>query len=96
MNTINRLWNLSSWLRKDTEARHVSGVILCARPEMPLHDALKVKPGLPWSPNGVEDVTGCLLRKASNQAWRKPKREKSVTVNNVEKHWSFEELFCHI
>lgn len=58
----------------------MSGVILCARPEMPLHDALKVKPGLPWSPSGVEDDTGCLLRKASNQAWKKPKREKSVST----------------
>ena len=46
----------------------------------PLSDAVKVKPGLPWSPQDVRDfrIVGHLSRRAANREWNQPTRERSV------------------
>ena len=41
---------------KATEARHVPGVSLNGGLERPLHEAVKLKPGLPWRPQHIRHV----------------------------------------
>ena len=40
-----------------------------------LHEALKLRPGLPWKPQNIEDARamGYLQKKAVNGDWNKPK-----------------------
>ena len=42
--------------RKADEARHVSGVSLNGGLERPLHEAMKLKPRLPWRTQDVGDA----------------------------------------
>lgn len=42
------------WLRKAGEARHMSGLSLHRGPQRPLHETMKVKPGLCGSPTILE------------------------------------------
>jgi hypothetical protein len=66
---IEWLWKLSSWLRRATEARPVSGKSLHGSPERPFHQIVKVKPGLAWrsqdspckSLSGASKLSGCLV-----------------------------------
>ena len=80
------LWN------KSTKARHVKGVP-GGLVERPLCEAVKLKPGLPWTIHDVRDsrVMGYLLRSAANRGWNQPKRKKCVAINKAEKeleNWS--------
>ena len=53
-NTKKGLCNLLVRLKKTTKTRHMSGVSLNGGPKRPLHEAMKVKSGLPWRPQDVE------------------------------------------
>jgi hypothetical protein len=50
------LWNLSHQLRKVAEVRPVTGVPLHEGPERPFHEAVMVRPGLPWKPQENRDA----------------------------------------
>lgn len=43
-------------LRKAMEVRHVSEMFLGGSLEKPLHEALKLKPRFPWSPQDIRDA----------------------------------------
>lgn len=63
-------------LRTATETRHVSRVSLNGGlVERPLHEAVNLKPGLPWRTQDVKDarVVKYLLRKAANREWNQLK-----------------------
>ena len=49
---------------------------------MPMCEAMKAKPGLPWRPEDVGDdrAMGYLPKKADNKEWSHPK--KKVAVND--------------
>ena len=50
--------------------------------ERPLHEAVKLKPGLPWKPQDVGDArtVGYLPEKTANREWNQPKRRKHVEI----------------
>ena len=52
------------------------GVSLHRGQERPLHESVKVKPGLPWRPQDVRDARalGYLLKKAANTGPNHPKK----------------------
>ena len=84
----------SLWLRKASEARHMSGVACHGGPERPLCEAVKMKPGLPWRPQDIGDarVMWYLPRRAANRVWNQPKRETHVAVNKAERSWGSEDI----
>ena len=61
--------------------------VLCESPERPLHEAVKVKPGLLQRPQDVGDerVLGHLPRKAVNRKWNQSMRKKCVAINKDER-----------
>ena len=63
----------------------------------PLHKAVKVKLGLPWRPQDVQDarVMGYQVRKAVNREWNQLKREKCVAVIKAKRSWRSENLLLH-
>ena len=66
-------------LSKATEARHVSGESLTGGGTYQLlHEAVKLKPGLHYIHQDVEDAgtVGYLLRKSANKEWDKLKKKK--------------------
>lgn len=65
-------------LRKDVEARCVTGEYLHVGPERPLYEAEKMKCGLHWRPHGVGDARAlCYLPKRTANCGSSP-RERSV------------------
>ena len=73
----------------------MAGVSLNGGLEVPLCEAVRLKPGLPWGPQDVGDAraVGSLLRRAANREWNQPKREKCVAVKKAERSWRSEECF---
>ena len=55
--------------------------------ERHLHEAVKVKPGLPWRTQDVSiaRVMGRLMRSADIWVWDQPTEKNCVVVNKVEK-----------
>ena len=56
-------------------------------PEKPLHEAVKMKPGLCWETQDVGDsrTIRYLLRKAADLIWNQSKKKKCTVVNKAEK-----------
>ena len=77
------------WLRKTTKVRHVSVVSLNGSLDRPLHEAAKLKPGLPWRPEDIRNARAMayLPRKAANRKWNQIKGKKHVLVNKAKRSW---------
>ena len=65
----------------------MSGVSVHGDLERTLREVIKLKPELPWRPQGAGDarVMGYLLKEAANGEGDQPKRKKCVAVNKAER-----------
>ena len=61
----------------------------------PLHEAVKLNPGISWRIQDVGNVRVMrfLMNKATNREWNQPKRNKCVAVNKTKRSWRSEECF---
>lgn len=73
---VKGLWSPLTPLKKASEARNVTGKSLHGGQERPLHEAMKVKPGLYWRPQDVGDDRAVvyLPRTAAHREWNQFKR----------------------
>ena len=73
----------------------MSGVSLHGIPKRPLHETVKVKPGLCWKLQVVGDdkVIGYPPKKSFNWRGKQPEREKYVSVNKADRRRRSKEWF---
>ena len=68
----------------------MSEVFLNGGLERLLREAVKVKSGLPWRPQDVDNARAMqhLVRKVANREWNQPKRKTCTVGNKAERSWT--------
>lgn len=67
--------------------RYASVISLSGDLERDLHETVRVQPGLPWSPQNVEDktVVRYLLKNSNKREQKHPKRQQHIAVQQSSK-----------